>query len=110
MIIFTKEKIEEIQNINFHDAEISRIICDYDAGTLEMPIIMDDTHQYPALLNFDNIVYMEVNHKESWGSGCYISTLGIENAEGEYFKVSILLNSGDEINVIAAKMIYSSSE
>jgi len=44
------------------------------------------------------------------GTGCYISTLGIENAEGEYFKVSILLNSGDEINVIAAKMIYSSSE
>ena len=75
-----------------------------------MPIIMDDTHQYAALLKFENIVHIEVNRKEPWGSGSYISTLGIDDAEDDYFRVSLLLNSGDEVNIIAAKMIYSESE
>jgi len=75
-----------------------------------MPIIMDDTHQYAALLKFENIVHIEVNRKELWGPGSYISTLCIDDAEGDYFKVSLLLNSGDEVNITASKMIYSASE
>ena len=110
MSIFKKKEIEEIKSINFHDAKISKIICDYDEGTVEMPIIMDDKHQYAALLKFENIVHIEVARKEPWGPGCYISTFDVNETDGDYFKVSILLNSGDEVNVTASKMIYSSSD
>ena len=110
MIVFSKREIENIQNINFHDAKVSKIICDYDAGTVEMPVIMDNTHRYAALLRFENILHIEVNHKEPWGAGCYISSLDVYDAEGNYFKVTILLNSGDEVNIITSIMIYSSNE
>ena len=73
-----------------------------------MPIIMNDTHEYAALLRFENILHIEVNRKEPWGAGMYISSLDVEEAEGNYFRVSILLNSGDEVNIITSKMIYSS--
>ncbi|MBP2661871.1 MAG: hypothetical protein H6Q69_4903 [Firmicutes bacterium] len=110
MIIFNKKEMGKIRNINFHDAKISKIVCDYDDGTIGMPIIMDDTHQYAAVLNFENVMHMDVNRMEPWGPGCYISSLDTYDAEGDYFKVSILLNSGDEVNIIASKLIYSSSE
>ncbi|SDF84523.1 hypothetical protein [Sporomusa acidovorans] len=107
MIVISKKEIEEIKNINFHDAKISKIVCDYDEGTVEMPIIMDDTHQYAALLNFKDVMYVKIDRKEPWGPGCYISTLDVEDAKGDCFKVSILLNSGDEVIIVALKMIYS---
>ncbi|MGL5514203.1 MAG: hypothetical protein ACRDBM_13335, partial [Sporomusa sp.] len=93
----------------FHDAKVSKIISDYDEGIVEMPIIMDDSHQYAALVKFENITSVEINRKEPWGPGCYISTLSVDDDEGDYFKVSILLNSGDEVNIIASRMIYSST-
>lgn len=86
MIIFSKKEIREIKNINFHDAEISKIICDYDNGTVEMPIIMDDTHQYAALLKFENILHLEVNRKEPWGMGINIFEVNVDDADGDYFK------------------------
>lgn len=108
-----KKEITKIQNINFHDAEIAKIVCDYYEGTVEMPIIMfppHDTKKYGALLKFEKIVHVEVTRKEPWGSGMYIFEVNIDKAEDDYFRVSILLNSGDEVNIIAAKMIYSESE
>jgi hypothetical protein len=110
VIVISKEGIEEIQNINLHDAKVAKIICDYDEGTVEMPIIMDGKYQYPALLKFENILHLDVYRKEPWGQGRYISTVNINDVEGEYFKVSMLLNSGDEVNIIASRMIYSSIE
>lgn len=71
---------------------------------------MDDTHQYAALLNFQDIMHVEVNRKELWGMGINIIALNVDDAEDDYFRVSILLSSGDEVNVIASKMIYSSNE
>ena len=71
MIVFSKKETGEIQNINFYDAEIAKIICDYCEGTVEMPILMNDTHEYAALLKFENILHIEVNRKEPWGSGMY---------------------------------------
>jgi hypothetical protein len=110
VIVISKKETKEIQNINFHDAEIAKIICDYDEGTVEMPIIMNDMLEYAALLKFENIVHIEVNRKEPWGPGNYISTLNVDDAEEDYFRVSILLNSGDEVNIIASKLIYSSGK
>jgi len=110
MVVINKKEKEKVKSINFHDAEIEKIICDYNAGIVEIPIIMDDTHQYAALLKFENIFYMEVNHKEPWGPGINIITVNVDDADGDYFKVSILLSSGDEVNIIASKMIYTSSE
>jgi hypothetical protein len=108
VIVISKKEIKEIQNINFHDAEIAKIICDYYEGTVEMPIIMDNTHRYAALLRFESMLHIEVNRKEPWGPGMYISSVDEEDVEGDYFKVSFLLNSGDEVNIVASKMIYSS--
>lgn len=110
VIIVSKKEIEEIRNINLHDAKISKIICDYDEGTVQMPIIMSEKHQYPALLTFENILHLEVNRKEPWGAGVCIFEVNVDDAEGEHFRVCILLNSGDEVNIVASKMIYSSIE
>lgn len=109
MIVFSKKEIVEIQNINFHDAEISKIISDYYNGTVELPIIMDDKGRYNALLKFENVVHVEVNRREPWGPGINIISLDTYDAEGDYFKVTIILNSGDEVNIITSQMIYSPS-
>jgi hypothetical protein len=84
--------------------------CDYDEGTVQMPIIMAGKYRYPALLTFENILHLECNLKESWGTGIYIFEVNVDDVEGDYFRVSIILNSGDEVNIIASKMIYSSIE
>jgi hypothetical protein len=110
VIVISKKEKEEIQNINLHNAKFAKIICDYDAGTVQMPIIMTGKYHYPALLTFENILHLECNLKEPWRSGIYIFEVNADDVEGDYFRVSIILNSGDEVNIIASKMIYSSIE
>ena len=107
MLVISKKDAARVKNINFHDAVIAKIICDYDKGIVKMPIIMDDTHQYKALLIFKNIKYVKIARKEPWGPGCYIYTLDIEDAEKEYFNINIVLNSGDKITISTSKMMYS---
>jgi hypothetical protein len=110
VIVIIKEEKSKIKKINLHDAEIAKVICDYDKGIVEMPIIMAEKHLYAAILRFENISYVEVNRMEPWGPGINISAVSVEDADGNYFRVSILLNSGDEVNIITSKMIYSANE
>ncbi len=106
MIVFEKQQANEIREINFHDAEIAKIICDYDEGTVMMPIIVNNIYKQSALLKFENVVKVEVNRKEPWGAGNYIFEVNVEPDGEAYFSVGFLLNSGDEITVIASKMSY----
>jgi hypothetical protein len=105
-MIITRNEIDEFKDINFHYAEIAKIICDYDTGTIEMPIVMDEKQRYNAILRFENILSLEVSRKEPWGPGKYVFALNIEVTINDFLKVNIVLNSGDEINIIAAKIIY----
>ncbi|HAK74513.1 MAG TPA: hypothetical protein DCP36_14935 [Sporomusaceae bacterium] len=107
LIVSEKSKL---QKINFHDAFIAKIICDYDNGTVEMPIIMDDKGRYNAFLKFENVVYVEINRREPWGPGINVISLDIEEVEGDLLKVNIVLSSGDEINITAPIMIYSTDD
>lgn len=109
IIIISKETRTQIDKLELHDAEVSKIICDYDKGTLEMPIIIAEKDQYAALLKFEDILHIEINRREPWGAGIYIFEVNVDDAEGDAFKVSILLNSGDEFNITASKMIYLSN-
>jgi len=110
MIVINKQTKDQIYNLGLHDAKLLKIVCDYKEGTVEIPIIMSEKHRYDALLKFENILHIEVNRKEPWGAGMYIFEANVDDVEGEYFRVSLLLNSGDEVNIIASKMIYSASE
>lgn len=110
MIVISKKEKEEIRNLNLQDAKIAKIVCDYDEKTAQMPITMAGKCQYPALLTFENILHLECNFKEPWESGIYISEVNVDDVEGDYFRVSILLNTEEEVNIIAAKMIFSSIE
>jgi len=110
VIVISKKEKKEIQNIDLHNAKVAKIICDYDEGTVEIPIIMAGKYQYPALLKFENILHIEVNRKKPWKTGINIFEVNVDDAEGEYFRVNILLNSGNEVKIIASKMIYSSIE
>jgi hypothetical protein len=109
LIVSEKSKLQEI---NFHDAEVAKIICDYYNGTVEMPIIMDDIgpYRYNALLKFENVVHVEVNRRKPWGPGINIISLDIDSIEGDLLKVEIVLSSGDEINITASIMIYSTED
>ena len=100
-----------IQKINLHDAEIRKIICDYDKGIVEIPIIMYGKKQFPAILIFENMRYIEINRMEPWGPGIYVFAVNIDNnACGDDIKVNIVLNSGDYINIMALRMIYCTEE
>jgi hypothetical protein len=110
VITISKKEQEKIQNLNLHNAKFTKIICDYDERTAQMPIIMTGKCQYPALLTFENILQLECNLKKPRESGLYILEVSIDDADGDYFRVIIILNSGDKVNIITSKMIFSSIE
>lgn len=110
MIIISRKEKAEIQNINLQDAKVLKIICDYDEGTVQIPIIMAGKYQYPALLTFEDILYLEFKRNKPWGPGRTIFEVSVDDVEDDYFRVAILLNSGEELKIIASKMIHSSIE
>ena len=109
LTIFKNEK-EKIEEVTLHDAEISKIIVDYNNGLIEMPIIMYERRSYKALLKFEGIAHMKIDRKEPWGSGKYIFGVNLYDDEGDSFRVNIVLNSGDQIDIVTSKMIYERKE
>lgn len=120
-MIFTKETKSKIENLDLHDAELIRIICDYNGKKIEIPVKLSD---YPngvrnAKLVFMNVQYECVSFLEPWGPGIYIYEIKVENdlsileqhstckIDENCFCVKIIMNSGDEITVMASQMVYS---
>jgi hypothetical protein len=116
---FSIKDFEEIGNICFHDAELRLIITDYYKHKVECPLVIYPIGQksFHALLRFIDIVHIDVDIFEPWGSGFYIndvdfkpnkndSVIVFDRIDEGYFTFKILLNSGDWISVIAKQLIY----
>ena len=118
-LIISRKNLSEINNVYFHDAEIAEVISNYYKRTIAMPVTLykkDGIDTFKAIITFENTVGLDISFLEPWGAGIYVLEVNAEpveiahgisetlNSEG-YFKVGFLLNSGDKINVITARMI-----
>jgi len=121
VLTFDKHTSYKIQDINLHDAEITKIYCDYDMHRIEIPLKLCNFYnncKKEVLLIFEDVHYIDVSFYEPWGAGIYINEVKINDGSGiinrldeyksnkECFCLSILLNSGDKINILASRVIY----
>lgn len=118
---FNKHTIYKIQDLNLHDAEIAKITCDYNMHRIEIPVkLCRDNNSYKeAVIIFEDVQYADISFYEPWGAGIYINEVNVNDGtdiinrlveyqrNSESFCLSILLNSGDRINILTSKVIYS---
>lgn len=118
---FNKHTIYKIQDLNLHDAEIAKITCDYNMQRIEIPVkLCRDNNSYKeAVIIFEDVQYADISFYEPWGAGIYINEVNVNDGtdiinrlveyqrNSESFCLSILLNSGDRINILTSKVIYS---
>jgi len=118
MTIITRENIDEIKKIYFHDAEISEVVSDYIEHTVKIPVKLyrKGSSGINAVITFENTVRLDISFLKPWGAGMYVLGVVAELVEitsfkteslniMDFFKVCFELNSGDEINVVASKMV-----
>jgi len=67
----------------------------------------------------EDVQYADISFYEPWGAGIYVDEVSINDgadiinrlveyqSNNESFCLSILLNSGDRINILTSKVIYS---
>jgi len=121
ILTFNKHTIYKIQDLNLHDAEIAKITCDYNMHRIEIPVkLCRDNNSYKeAVIIFEDVQYADISFYEPWGAGIYINEVNVNDGtdiinrlveyqrNSESFCLSILLNSGDRINILTSKVIYS---
>lgn len=120
-MIFDKFTIHKIQDVYLHDAEIDKITCDYYTHRIEIPVKLGEKKNCgkKAVLIFEGVQYVDISLNEPWGSGIYINEVSVIDGteitnrlvdyqpNKECFCLRILLNSGDRINILNSKFIYS---
>ena len=120
-LTFDKYTIHKIQDLNLHDAEITKVFCDYNMHRIEIPVrLYKGKNSYKeVLIIFEDVHYVDISFYEPWGAGIYINEVSINDGtdiinrlvdyqtNNESFCLSILLNSGDKINILTSKVIYS---
>jgi hypothetical protein len=123
LIVITRQNLSEIRKIYFHDAEISEVVSNYIEHTVKMPIKLyrKGSNGIAALITFENTVNLDISFLEPWGAGMYVLGVVVKPVEitsfksesfniMDCFKVCFELNSGDEINVVASKMMLIEKE
>jgi len=123
MVIITRKNIDEIKKIYFHDAEISEVVSDYIEHTVKIPVKLyrKGSSGINAVITFENTVRLDISFLEPWGAGMYVLGVVVEPVEitsfktesfniMDCFKVCFELNSGDEINVVASKMVLEEKD
>lgn len=127
VITITSKTIDNISEVYLHDAEVKVISCNYPEHNIKIPIVLPLPYGGNGLLDFEDVAYSEICFYEPWGKGYYILGISIEGNLVDFkncdindadalkvfaknnscFKPTIELNSGDRINIVAKKMIYS---
>lgn len=108
--VINAENIDLLRNLNLHDAEVSDITCNYLNHQVDIPLKLHIPNVEPAeaIIKFDDVLRTDISYCEPWGAGFYVFEVTADKvSEDGYFQVSILLNSGDKINVVTSKMTYS---
>lgn len=119
MYIIDKNSQENIKKIDLHDGEIEKIICDYDNHKINLPVKLYNSNlTIEAELIFENVVYIDISIYEPWGEGKYINEVIVNDSldilerlkdcgnKNDYIHIDILINSGDNINIICKRVVY----
>jgi hypothetical protein len=83
IVAITKKNINEINNIYFHNAEISEIVSDYTQKTVKNPVKLyqKGSKGISALITFENTVGIDISFLKPWGLGIYIFGVVVEPIE-----------------------------
>ncbi|SDO04602.1 hypothetical protein SAMN04487897_107181 [Paenibacillus sp. yr247] len=120
MIIFDKQSKHKVSDIDLHDAEVHEIFCNYTEHKIRVPLKLHNPTRgkVEAELNFEDVLFVDISLCEPWGAGFYINEIIVSNDTMFISKfddpekyinsihLTILLNSGDKINVVASKILY----
>ncbi len=101
--------IDNIENINFHDAELVAIKCDYINEIAYMKLRLSYSNILIRII-FDKFKKIGINNMSLWGEGYYIVSVSVKKEEN--IKFEFLLNSGDKVyieteNIILEKQLSS---
>jgi hypothetical protein len=121
ILIFDKFTIHKIQDFNLHDAEVAKVTCDYNMHRIEIPLKLYKCNNSvkEVTITCEDVQYADISFYEPWGAGIYVDEVSINagadiinrlveyQSNNESFCLSILLNSGDRINILTSKVIYS---
>lgn len=119
---FDKYTIHKIEDINLHDAEIVKVLCDYNMRRIEIPVKQCENNNYKEVVIIcEDVQYADISFYEPWGAGIYVNEVSVNDgtdiinrlvdykANNGSFCLSLLLNSGDRINILTSRVIYSTS-
>lgn len=121
ILTFDKHTIHKIQDLNLHDAEIVKVSCDYNMHRIEIPVKLYKCNNNckEAVIIFEGVHYADISFYEPWGAGMYVNEVSVNDGtdiinrlvdyqtNNECFCLGILLNSGDKINILSSKVMYS---
>lgn len=94
--------INNIKDINFHDAELMTINCDYINEIIFLKVKLSYENLLITLI-FEKFKKTIINNMSPWGEGYYIVNVSIKIEEN--MKFEILLNSGDKVYIEAENII-----
>jgi hypothetical protein len=109
--IISFDRIEDVKGITWHDAEILDGVFSYTNKIIKIPMVINEPKKkpYKATVIFYEVVSFQFSILEPWGAGMYISEVAINLSDNNKYEYSILLNSGDEIKIIAGKILCKKS-
>ncbi len=111
-INFCLENISEVRQLPLYDAELLSIVCDYRSYAVYIYLKLDSPSKsnVKARISLFGVKLLNVPINEPWGAGIYINEVTCDTKEAQIedslFNLKVLLNSGDEILVIAKDLIY----
>lgn len=86
-----------LDDMNFHDAEILEIKCDYKKEIVSIRLAISDEER-EVVLQIQNFRRSEIENKNPWGDGMYVVHVEQKRLD-DGIQLNILVNSGDHIIV-----------
>lgn len=105
-----------LDDLYFHDAELGDIQVSYKDNQVVVylhDVRLEQKTKTEVELTFSGVIELHVPIKEPWGGGYYCASLTTEhggNSEAERFRTKLLLNSGDEINIVSTQVQLRSTQ
>lgn len=105
--------ISEVRQLPIHDAELLDISCDYKNYAVHIYLSLDSPRKknIKAQLSLFGVKLLNIPIDEPWGVGKYLNEVTGDMKEPQninlLFNLKVLLNSGDEILVIAKELVYN---
>jgi hypothetical protein len=103
LLEFSINNHKEIEQLYVHDSELKEIVVDYANKEVRVNLLTAQINELPQKqveFIFQKVTDVHVPMNEPWGSGFYLHSILVEEANTR-IKTTLELNSGDEITCIA---------